>query len=125
MAKKTPLSKAQRQDNAPKVAKAEPNSREKAIHSKGTRYVLNLAAILCAVVVVELVLSFALPASFFHDSQKLMIRLGWDSAFFWNQWNHINAVSESTFNSSLDSFQLKEGDSFGLSGLLFNLTWNF
>jgi len=69
MAKKTPLSKAQRQDNAPKVAKAEPNSREKAIHSKGTRYVLNLAAILCAVVVVELVLSFSLPASFFHDSQ--------------------------------------------------------
>ncbi len=63
--------------------------------------------------------------SFFHDSQKLMIRLGWDSSFFWNQWNHINTVSESTFNSSLDSFQLKEGDTFGLTGLLLNLTWNF
>lgn len=63
--------------------------------------------------------------TFFQNSQKLIARLGWDSSFFWNQWNHINTVSEATFNSSLDSFQLQEGDTFGLTGLLGNLTWNF
>src|SRR5215467_3858767 len=87
MAKKTPLSKAQRQDNAPKVAKAEPNSREKAIYSKGTRYVLNLAAILCAVVVVELVLSFALPASFLHSQIPPGARL-----FLWS-YNIVTLAS--------------------------------
>lgn len=53
--------------------------------------------------------------------QKFSARLGWDSAFFWNQWTHINVVSESTFNSSLDTFQLQQGDTFGLSGLLFDV----
>lgn len=59
------------------------------------------------------------------NTQKIMLKLGWDTAFYWNQRNHINVVSETTFNSSLDTFQLAEGDTFGLTGLLLNLTWSF
>lgn len=63
--------------------------------------------------------------TFFNDSQKLTIKLGWDNSFYWNQWNHVNTVSESTYSSSMDTFQLSEGNTFGLTGILFNVNWNF
>ena len=63
--------------------------------------------------------------AFFQNTQRIIARIGWDTTFFWNQWNHINTVSEGTFNSSIDTFQLKEGDTFGLSGLLLNVTYEF
>jgi hypothetical protein len=59
------------------------------------------------------------------DTQKVIAKLGWDTSMYWNQWNHINTISESAFNSSLDTFQISEGNTFGLTGLLFSLTWNF
>lgn len=63
--------------------------------------------------------------AFSNDTQKIAVKLGWDNSFYWNQWNHINTVSESTYATSMDTFQLQEGDTFGLTGLLFNLSWMF
>ena len=63
--------------------------------------------------------------NFCNDSQKIMIKLGWDNSFYWNQWNHINTVSASTYDSSMDNFQLQEGNTFGLTGLLLNFSWSF
>lgn len=74
---------------------------------------------------VQALLGLKYETLIYCDSQRLVAKLGWDSSIYWNQWNHINSVSEATFNSSLDTASLKEGDTFGLTGLLLSLTWNF
>lgn len=63
--------------------------------------------------------------NFCNDAQKIMIKLGWDNSFYWNQWNHINTVSASTYDSSMETFQLQEGNTFGLTGLLLEFSWSF
>lgn len=74
---------------------------------------------------IQTLLGLKYSKSFWNDSQKVMVKLGWDSSFYWNQWNHVNTVSESTYSSSMDTFQLQEGNTFGLTGLMANLTWSF
>ena len=70
-------------------------------------------------------IGFKYERMIYCDTQKVIGKIGWDSSIYWNQWNHINTKSEGTFNSSLDTFQLQQGDMFGLTGLLISLTWNF
>lgn len=75
--------------------------------------------------VMQTLLGLKYERGFCQDKHKIIARLGWDTSIFWNQWNHINVVSEATYNTSLDTFQLQEGNTFGLTGILFDLAWNF
>jgi hypothetical protein len=74
---------------------------------------------------IQTLIGFKYERMIYCDTQRIIAKLGWDSSIYWNQWNHIDTVSESTFNSSLDTFQIQENDMFGLTGLMFSLTWNF
>jgi len=68
------------------------------------------------------------------DQQMLRLRAGWDTTIFWNQFNHIDVVNGAGTVSSIegyagnpgfDSYFLREGNTFGLTGFLLDLSWSF
>jgi hypothetical protein len=66
-------------------------------------------------------LGFQYNSGMFNDSQNVRVRLGLDSAYYWNQFQHI-AVSNQANGST---FNLVDGSGFGMIGMLVELGWDF
>jgi hypothetical protein len=66
-------------------------------------------------------LGFQYNSGMFNDSQNVRVRLGLDSAYYWNQFQHI-AVSNQADGST---FNLVDGSGFGMIGMLVELGWDF
>lgn len=59
------------------------------------------------------------------DKQHITIRAGLDTNFYWNQFNHINALFDGHDRDSSYNFVGAEDGSFGMLGLLVDFAWEF
>ncbi|MBM3193479.1 MAG: hypothetical protein FJZ59_04515 [Chlamydiae bacterium] len=69
----------------------------------------------------RIMLGFQYNSAMYNDSQNVRIRLGLDSSYYWNQFQHM-AVSNQ-YNGS--TFNLVDGGGFGMIGMLVELGWDF
>jgi hypothetical protein len=72
-------------------------------------------------------LGFSYERKIYCDQQMLRLRAGWDTTIFWNQFNHIDVVNGAGAGTQtgFDSYFLREGNTFGLTGLVLDLSWSF
>lgn len=65
-------------------------------------------------------LGFQYNSGMFNDSQNVRVRLGLDTAFYWNQFQQMSGAG------AYDQFMtLVEGGTFGMIGMLVELGWDF
>jgi len=76
---------------------------------------------------VRTILGLMYERKIYCDQQMVTGRIGWDTSIFWNQFNHIDVVGGAGADGTagFDSFFLREGDTFGLTGLIVELGWSF
>jgi hypothetical protein len=78
---------------------------------------------------IRTILGLMYERKIYCDQQLLTLKAGWDTSIYWNQFNHIDVVAGAgtNVNSSFgfDAFFLREGETFGLTGLIFELGWSF
>jgi hypothetical protein len=76
---------------------------------------------------IRTILGLSYDRKIYCDQQMISGRLGWDTSIFWNQFNHIDVVSGAgaVATNGFDAFFLREGETFGLTGLIFELGWSF
>lgn len=55
------------------------------------------------------------------DTQNVSLKVGFDTHFYWNQWQHIAVIEEHTVNKF---YGIEEG-TFGLFGLIVEFGWDF
>ena len=64
---------------------------------------------------------FQYNSGMFDDSQNFRIRIGVDSSYYWNQFQHMNVVS----NPTSGVFQFLDNGGFGMIGMRVDLGWDF
>lgn len=55
------------------------------------------------------------------ETQNISVKAGWDTHYYWNQWQHLAVLEESTLNKF---YAIEEG-TFGMVGFIVELGWDF
>ncbi len=70
---------------------------------------------------VRAVLGLQYNTGIFDNSQNVRFRIGLDSAYYWNQFQHINAGDAEDYST----FNFADNGGFGMMGMIVELGWDF